>query len=93
MQPKYLQLYLRLVCQLFVMHMKLVFTVVGLVSLHETPSVYIYDLTLATVIASKQVKSTYSLSKTFGDLISPRPLFLREPGNESGFFLSPGRRR
>ena len=83
MQPKYLRLYLQLVGKMVAMHIAFVFTVVGLVALYETPSVYINDLTFATVIASKQVKATYPLSKTFGYLISPRFLFLREPGNES----------
>jgi hypothetical protein len=83
MQLKCLRLYLRLV-KLFAMHKELVLTVIGLVALYETPSVHVNDLTFAAIIASKQVKATYALPETFGYLISPRLLFLREPGNEAG---------
>ena len=79
-----------LVNQLFVVRMKLIFTIVGLISLHETPSVYVDDLAFATVVASKQIKATDSLSKALGYLISPRLLFFREPGNESKLLMSTG---
>jgi hypothetical protein len=72
---------------------ELIPTVVCLVTLHETPSVYIDDLTFATVVASKHVKATYTLAKAFGYLISPRFLFFRKPGDESELLLSPCRKQ